>query len=372
MTQPVTVLVLNAGSSTLKYGLFEGGAEQPAVSGTIEGTDFRASVARALDAAGAGKIEAVGHRVVHGGTAFRRSTLIDETVRAALDRLSELAPLHNPPALEGIAAAAEALSRVPQVAVFDTAFYADLPPRAYVYAVPYAWMTDWGIRRFGFHGINHAWCVERAAELLAARAGARRFVTCHLGNGASATASRGGVAVATTMGYTPMEGLMMGTRSGSIDPGIMLAVQRERGLSAGELDEILNHGSGLLGVSGVSSDFREVDTAARSGDARARLALEIYADRVRSAIGALAVTLGGLDALVFTAGIGENAAGLRASACAGLDCLGLRLDPSANAACRPDADVSAKDSAAPILVLRAREELAIARETRRVLGGGAS
>ncbi|MGE5276078.1 MAG: acetate/propionate family kinase [Acidobacteriota bacterium] len=368
----MAILVLNAGSATLKYGLFETGTTEATARGTIEGTDLRASLGEALAAAAGQRIEAVGHRVVHGGTEFRSSVRIDRTVRAALERLRELAPLHNPPALQGIAAAEEALPGTPQIAVFDTAFYAGLPPRAYVYAVPYAWMTDWGIRRFGFHGINHAWCVERAAELLAARAGAGRLVTCHLGNGASATASRRGLAVATTMGYTPMEGLMMGTRSGSIDPGILLAVQRERGLSAEELDEILNHGSGLLGVSGVSSDFREVEAAARAGDARARLALEIYADRVRSAIGALAATLGGLDALVFTAGIGENAAALRASVCEGLEFLGLRLDPSANGDCRPDADVAAGDSRARILVLRAREELMIARETRRVLSGGVS
>lgn len=362
------ILVLNVGSSTLKYGLFESGAAEAAAAGTIEGTDFRASLAQALCAAGGRKIEAVGHRVVHGGTAFRRSVRIDETVRSTLERLCELAPLHNPPALQGIAAASDALPAIPQVAVFDTAFYADLPPRAYVYPVPYEWLTDWGIRRFGFHGISHAWCAERAAELLRGNARARRFITCHLGNGASATASRDGIAVATTMGYTPMEGLMMGTRCGSIDPGILPAVQRERGLSVGGLEEILNYRSGLLGVSGVSSDFREVEAAERAGNARARLALEIYADRVRAAVGSLAVTLGGVDALVFTAGIGENAAGLRASVCEGLECLGLRLDPASNAACRPDADVSAEDSAAPILVLHAREELMIARETLRVVG----
>lgn len=369
----MAILVLNAGSSTLKFGLFESGAAEAAAAKTVEGTDLRTSLRQALAAARGRRIEAVGHRVVHGGTAFRRSVRIDEAVRSTLERLCELAPLHNPPALQGIAAAAEALPGIPQVAVFDTAFYADLPPMAYVYPIPYEWFTDWGIRRFGFHGISHAWCAQRTAELLGEGAGAQRFITCHLGNGASATASRGGIAIATTMGYTPMEGLMMGTRCGSIDPGILPAVERERGLTAEQLEEILNHRSGLLGVSGVSSDFRQVEAAERAGNARARLALEIYADRVRSAVGALAVTLGGVDALVFTAGIGENAARLRASICEGLECLGLRLDPASNAACRPDADVSSADSAAPILVLHAREELMIARETRRVVGGeGAS
>lgn len=364
----MTILVLNAGSSTLKFALFDLDAgRDPIAAGTIEAPDFRAAAGQALSAVGGRSIEAVGHRVVHGGAAFRESVRIDGRVREALAGLSALAPLHNPPAIEGIAAVAEALPTVPQVAVFDTAYYSDLPPRAFVYPVPYAWWSDWGIRRFGFHGISHSWCAERGSELLGPRAGSRRFVTCHLGNGASATASRGATAVATTMGFTPMEGLMMGSRSGSVDPGILLAVERDHGVTAAALEDALNHGSGLLGVSGISSDFREVSDAAQSGHARARLALDIYADRVRASVGSLATALGGIDALVFTGGVGENAAPLRAAVCEGLAFMGLCLDPAANAACRPDADVATHESPASILVIHAREELVIARETRRVL-----
>jgi acetate kinase len=242
-----------------------------------------------------------------------------------------------------------------------------LPTKAYVYPLPYEWCTDWGVRRFGFHGISHAYCAGRAIELLGPRVPRARLVICHLGNGCSATAVNDGVALATTMGFTPLEGLMMGTRAGSVDPGVLLHVQSHRGVSTAELDRTLNHGSGLLGVSGVSSDFRQVESAARQAHERARLALEIYADRVRAAVGSLAVTLGGIDALVFTAGVGENSASLRAAVCDGLECLGLQLDPSRNAGCQPDADVAAERSPARILVIHTREELLIARETRQVI-----
>jgi acetate kinase len=313
-------------------------------------------------------ITLVGHRVVHGGSRFRDSVRIDRDVKAGIAELIELAPLHNPPALQAIEAAEQALPAATHVAVFDTAFFADLPPRAFVYPLPYAWYTDWGIRRFGFHGISHAYCAGRAAELLGRAGGAGRLVICHLGNGCSATAVRDGKAVATSMGFTPLEGLMMGTRTGSVDPGILVYVQRRRGLPADQVDQVLNHESGLRGVSGVSSDYRQVEAAAQAGQERARLALEIYADRVRATVGALAAGLGGVDALVFTAGVGENSASLRAAACQGLECLGLRLDPQRNAACRPDMDIATAESPGRILVVQTREELMIAREARRISG----
>jgi acetate kinase len=396
----LSVLVINAGSSSLKFGLFDAEARGAQVSGLIDwtGSKQRAELVvrvgeteqlrTQLPASGHGAaveeavrrltksgsvsgcdeaITAVGHRVVHGGTRFRSSVRVDQEVKAAIRDLVELAPLHNPPALEGIEAAEKALPGVPQVAVFDTAFFASLPPRAYVYPLPYEWYADWGVRRFGFHGISHAYCAGRAAELLGAGASGSRIVVCHLGNGCSATAIRDGVAVATSMGFTPLEGLMMGTRPGSVDPGVLLYVQSHRGVNADELERTLNHGSGLLGVSGISSDFRQVEAAAGRGEERARLALEIYADRVRAAVGSLAVTLGGIDALVFAAGVGENSASLRAAACDGLECLGLRLDPSRNVACQPDSDVAAAESSARILVIHTREELLIARETLRVV-----
>jgi acetate kinase len=392
----MNVLVLNAGSSSLKFSLFAGGQDEPGASGQIDwkaagqpagvqfqvvGRPVQREEATVRDYAGAVRhvvqllreagpaVAAVGHRVVHGGATFITSVPIDAAVKEALGRLVELAPLHNPPALEAIAAAEAALPGVPQVAVFDTAFHATLPPEAYLYPVPYAWYEDWGIRRFGFHGISVAYCTGRAAELLGRDAAGLRLVICHLGNGCSATAVRGGASVATTMGFTPLEGLMMGTRAGSVDPGAVLYVQRAHGLSAGQVEDALNHHSGLLGVSGIASDFREVQAAARQGNERARLALAIYAGRVRAAVGALAATLGGVDALVFTAGVGENAADLRAAAAAGLECLGLHLDPGRNARCRPDADVAAADSPGRILVIHTREDLLIAREARRVLEG---
>lgn len=401
--QPMSILVINAGSSSLKFGLFGAESLEPLASGLIDWTapsgraelvvrargseeirsrvdvaDHRVAVAQALRSlaqtqdgtAGHGStVAVVGHRVVHGAAVFRDSVRIDQGVKAAIGRLAELAPLHNPPALEAIEAAEAALPGASHVAVFDTAFFASLRPDAYVYPLPYEWYTEWGIRRFGFHGISHAYCAGRAAELLGGAAGLR-LVICHLGNGCSAAAVRGGVALDTTMGYTPMEGLMMGTRSGSVDPGILLHVQRRQGLDAERLDDALNHRSGLLGVSGVSSDFRQVEAAAAHGNERARLALDIHARRIRSAVGGLAVGMGGIDALVFTAGVGEHSAGLRTAACAGLECLGLRLDPERNAACVPDGDVALPDSPARILVIQTREELMIAREARRLVGRG--
>lgn len=394
----MSILVLNAGSSSLKFTLFgdRSGSPTELADGGIQWTgtghqatltlsagsgaprktqaevpDYVSAVRHALRLlADAGlsaehqHITAVGHRVVHGGAKLRRSVRIDAQVKRQIDELIELAPLHNPPALEGINAAQQALPDVPHVAVFDTAFFAGLPPHAFVYPVPYAWYEQWGVRRFGFHGISHAYCTGRIAELYPEK---KRLVICHLGNGCSASAVRDGTCVATTMGFTPLEGLMMGSRSGSVDPGLLTYVQRHQGLSVDQLDHALNHASGLLGVSGVSGDYRAVEQAADAGNERARLALTIFADRARAAVGALAVTLGGVDVLVFTAGVGEHSARLRAAVCQGLECLGLRLDAGRNQGARPDVDVAAADSAGHMLVLKTQEDLLIAREVTAVL-----
>lgn len=386
----MSILVINAGSSTLKFGLFDAAVRQTLATGLIDWRgdprqaelvlrprdgaplNERVSVANHRTATihavnkltnlGPNPIILVGHRVVHGGTRFQEPVRIDVKVKATIAKLAELAPLHNPPALEAIEAAESALPRVPHIAVFDTSFFATLEPRAYVYPTPYAWFTDWGIRRFGFHGISHAYCTGRAAELLGRSPSELRLIVCHLGNGCSISAVRAGRAVQTSMGFTPLEGLMMGTRSGSLDPGILLHLQRRQHLSADQLDHALNHHSGLLGVSGVSSDYRQVKAAADQGNERARLALAIFADRIRATIGAYAVTMGGVDAVVFTAGIGEHAADLRAAICEGLQILGLRIDANRNAACSPDADIACPDSPGRILVIRTQEELMIARE----------
>jgi acetate kinase len=313
-------------------------------------------------------LAAVGHRVVHGGP-FTSSVRITADIRSRIAGLADLAPLHNPPSLATLAAAEAELPGVPQVAVFDTAFHATLPPEASTYPIPDKWTRDWGIRRFGFHGLSHAYCSRRAAELLGRPVEGLRLVICHLGHGCSASAVSGGRSVDTTMGFTPLDGLMMGTRSGSIDPGIVLHVQQHHGLTAGQVEAVLNHESGLLGVSAVAGDMRQVLTAARAGHQQAQLALAVYAHRVRQAIGALTVTMGGADALVFTAGVGEHAGEVREAACAGLECLGLELDGQANATCRPDADVARRGSRGRILVIATREDVTMLHEVIQVLGG---
>jgi acetate kinase len=389
----MSILVFNAGSSTLKFVLFGDDPSAELASGMVDwkssadqavialksadGASHQESiavhgyadaVAHALHGLGAmsplNEIHACGHRIVHGGERFLGSARIDAGVRDAIGALAELAPLHNPVALEAIDAATHALPPIAHVAVFDTAFFVEQPPERFLYPVPLSWYADWGIRRFGFHGISHHYCTQRAAEMLG-RMDAR-LIICHLGNGCSASAVQSGRALTCTMGFTPLEGLMMGTRSGSIDPAIVLHLLRHGLLSPEEIDEALTHRSGLLGVSGVSADFRAVDAAAQAGHDRARLALRIYVDRIRAAIGALAVTMGGVEAVVFTAGVGEHSAWLRGEVCRGLECLGLRLDATANAACKPDVDVALRDSSGRILVMHTREELLIAREAARL------
>ena len=326
----------------------------------LEQNDAAAEIGRAT-------LTAVGHRFVHGGE-FTTSLQINDDVRSKLAALADLAPLHNPPSLETLDAAEEELPEVPHVAVFDTTFHATLPPEAYRYPLPRQWNLEWGIRRYGFHGLSHAYCSRRAAEMLGRPVEDLKLVICHLGHGCSAAAVKGGRCVDTTMGFTPLDGLMMATRSGSVDPGILFYVQQHHGLTVEQVEVALNRESGLLGVSGISADMREVQAAADEGHADAMLALAIYAHRVRQAVGALAVTMGGVDALIFTAGVGEHASGMRASICEGLDCLGLKLDPSANAESKPDADVSAADSTGRILVIGTREDLEMYREVVRVTG----
>ncbi len=312
---------------------------------------------------------AVGHRVVHGGQ-FTTSVCITPQVRERIMALSDLAPLHNPPSMATLAAAEAALPGISHVAVFDTAFHATLSPEAYTYPLPQKWTREWGIRRYGFHGLSHAYCAQRAAEMLAPRPSdlPSRLVICHLGHGCSASAVKEGKCVDTTMGFTPLDGLMMGTRCGSIDPSIVLYVQQHNGLSVEQVETALNRESGLLGVSGISGDMRQVLAAAKAGNEFARLAIGIYSHRVRQAIGSFAVTMGGIDALVFTAGVGEHSAEIRASVCEGLGCLGLELDGHANAECQPDADIAETRSQGRIFVIATQEDVTMYREVTKVLG----
>ncbi len=307
------------------------------------------------------EIDVVGHRIVHGGAEFEVPVLVTPEVRSAIARVIPLAPLHLPAELEGMDIVKSLLGTVPQVAVFDTGFHRHMPLSAAVYPGPYKWFEN-GIRRFGFHGINHQYCAGRAAQLLGKDLNSLRLVTCHLGNGCSMAAIQGGRSVDTTMGFTPLEGLMMGTRSGSVDPGILIFLMQQRHVEVDQIDQELNQNSGLLGISGVSGDMREILAAIQHGHERAKLAFDIYVHRLRTAIGALAAGLGGMDGLVFTAGVGENSADVRAAACSTLEFLGVKLDSDKNARPSLDADISASDSRVRVLVIRAQEDWAIATE----------
>ncbi len=317
------------------------------------------------------EIDVVGHRVVHGGTEFHAATGVTPEVKAAIARLAPFAPLHNRADLEVIEAVEQIVGKVPQVAVFDTAFHQTLEPPAVVYPGPYEWYQR-GIRRYGFHGISHQYVAGRAAAILGRELDSLRLITCHLGNGCSLAAIRCGHSVDTTMGFTPLDGLMMGTRAGSVDPGILIHLLQHEGYSADKLNEVLNLESGLLGVSGVSSDMREVLAAMENGSSRAKLAFEVYVHRLRSEIGAMLAALGGVDALVFTAGVGENAALVREAACEPFGFLGLRLDLEKNARSPADQDIATADSAVRVLIIHAREDWAIARECWRLATESAS
>jgi acetate kinase len=366
------ILVLNAGSSSLKLGVFDAAtveqlAEKQVIWAADEEVEHEAALRDLLADINPNGIVAVGHRVVHGGTRFTQAIRIDAAVRAEIEALASLAPLHNPAAFDGIEAVAQILPGIPQVAAFDTAFHATLPPHAFLYALPYRWYERWGIRRFGFHGLSHAYCAGRAAELLGRPLKEMKVVTCHLGSGCSLAAVERGQSIATTMGFTPLDGLMMATRPGSVDPGLLMYLLAENRLTLAELEEALYHQSGLKGVSGRSGDMREILAARARGDARAALAFDLYVARLREGIAAMAASLGGIDALVFTGGVGEHASEVRVTACAAFAWIGLSLDEGANANLMPDADVAMPASRVRVLVLHTREELLVARETVDVL-----
>jgi acetate kinase len=371
----VDVLVVNPGSSSLKLHVLDPADEVLAEHDVAypEGQAAVEELERFL--AAAPPFASAGVRLVHGGPGFRGSVLVDADVLQRLDEVVDLAPLHNPPALAALSTLRRLRPELPLVACFDNSFFAGLPPAAATYAVPWAWIEKWGIRRFGFHGLSHAYASRRAAELLGHPPADLRLVTCHLGSGASLAAVAGGVPVDTTMGFTPLEGLVMATRSGSVDPGVLIWVLRHTPLSVDDLARALDRESGLLGLSGTSGDMREVLEAADRGEERAQLALNVYLHRLRAAIAAMAAAMGGVDAVVFTGGVGENSARVRAEACAGLGFLGLAVDPERNGG-TGDRDIGVDRSRARVLVVGSREDREIAREVRRLVegrvpGGGA-
>jgi acetate kinase len=368
MAGGMKILVLNVGSSTLKcwFQDIPGGKVWTAKKEWKSSENGEALLGGLLQSIGLPpEIDIVGHRIVHGGPRYRESVFVTPEVRAGIAEQAEFAPAHNRLQLAAIEAIGKIVGPdVPQVAVFDTAFHSTLEPAAYVYPGPYSWF-ELGIRRYGFHGISVQYSTRRAGELLRVPANSSRLIVCHLGNGASVTAVANGKSVDTTMGFTPLEGLMMGTRSGSVDPSIPAYLLRH-GASADELDDIMNKQSGLLGISGISGDMREILEAIEKGNERARLAYEIFAHRLTREIGAMLAVLGGADAIVFTGGIGENCPPLRADVCAQLEFLGLKLDPQKNA--KPDLDQNIAAAASPmqVLVIRADEDWEIAQECLRL------
>ncbi len=397
--KPMKILVLNSGSSSQKSCLYEIGdslpddpppclwqakiewrgefadAEIKSGQGSAQTIRLRISsrahaIEQMLDSMWQGEskavfalseIDVVGHRVVHGGPKFEDTVVITPEVKSAIADVSAFAPLHNRAELEGMETIEKLLGKnVPQVAVFDTGFHKNMPLSAAVYPGPYDWFGA-GIRRYGFHGINHKYCARRASHLLRRDAESLRLVSCHLGNGCSLAAIRKGKSVDTTMGFTPLEGLMMGTRSGSVDPGILTYLMRQH-LSGEQLDDLLNQHSGLLGVSGISGDMREILQAVKSGHERAKLAFDIYVHRLQSGIGAMIAVLGGVDALIFTAGVGENSPEVRAAACDNLRYAGVEIDPQKNAQSTPDCDISTTAASVRVLTIRAQEDWEIARD----------
>ena len=360
------ILTVNAGSSSLKLRLLGDGdeplasADLPAFAGRAEERELERAIA-AMPAAGA-----VGHRIVHGGTRFRGPTRLDAEAIEALRELTPLAPLHQPAALEAVAAVGALLPELPAVACIDTAFHAALPAAASTYALPREWRERHGLRRYGFHGLSHAYASRRAAELLGRGATDLRIVSCHLGAGASLAAIAGGRSVDTTMGFTPVEGLVMATRSGSVDPGLLLWLLQYGGVGVDEMADVLEHRSGLAGLTGTA-DMRLLLARAGDGDEAAVLARDVYVHRLRALIAAMAAALGGLDVLVFTGGVGERASEIRTRAAGGLGFLGIAVDPASDAATVPDADVSASGAAVRTLVIEAREDLEMARQVRACL-----
>ncbi len=399
------VLVINCGSSSLKYQLLDMSSETLLARGLVERIGLEEGI-HTYGPAGAEEIRrelpipdhaaafqlvlaaltdpehgvlgsmkevaAVGHRVVHAGEKYSGSVVITEDVIDALKECIPLAPLHNPANITGIEAAQKVMPEVPMVGVFDTAFHQTMPDRAYIYPIPYELYEKYKIRRYGFHGTSHRYVTLRAGEILERDCDDLNLVTCHLGNGASVAAVLGGKSIDTSMGLTPLEGLMMGTRSGDIDPAIVGYLARRLDMKLAEVEQMLNKKSGMLGISGISSDLRDVERAYANGNDRARLALEVYAYHIRKYIGAYAVALGRVDAIIFTAGVGEHASLVREWACRGLEAIGAVLDPFKNATRHDEAIISKMSSRVKIMIVPTNEELMIARDTRDLVLGGAN
>ena len=394
------ILVLNCGSSSIKYALYNmddksvmtsGGAERVGLDGAFvkvklangdkkqimhdipehtEGvkfifsllTDPEIGVIKSLD-----EIDAVGHRMVHGGEKFNKSVILTDEVLKVFEECSDLAPLHNPANLKGVNAVKELMPGLPQVGVFDTAFHQTMPPYAYMYAIPYELYEKYGIRRYGFHGTSHRYVSARACEFLGVDPEKVKVITCHIGNGGSIAAVKYGKCVDTSMGLTPLEGLMMGTRAGDIDGGAVTFIQKKLGLSADEMSDLLNKKSGVLGISGVSSDMREVEAAEKAGNPRAILAMQMYNYAIKKYIGSYAFAMGGVDVIVFTAGVGENQIGRREGVCKDLEFVGVKLDPEKNNVRGKEAVISADDSKVKVVVIPTDEELMIATDTMNLI-----
>ena len=399
----MNILVINAGSSSLKYQLLNPDTQEVLAKGLCEriGIDGKftykpagkdpikdadvampthseaiQTVLHALVDEKSGvigsmkEIDAVGHRVVHGGEAFSGSVLITDEVMAALEECIPLAPLHNPANITGIKACVDVMGKdVPQVAVFDTAFHQTMPPVAYTYALPYEYYEQDKVRRYGFHGTSHKYVSQRAAAMLGKPIEELKLISCHLGNGSSITAIDGGKSVDTSMGFTPLAGLPMGTRSGDLDAGILEYLMNKHGYNIDEMLNVLNKKSGVLGISGVSSDFRDLESAAPQGNQRAQLALDVFHYSVKKYIGAYAAAMGGVDAIIFTAGVGENGPDTRAEAVAGLEYMGVKLDPEKNNTRGKEVDIATDDSKVRILVIPTNEELMIAMDTAALARG---
>ena len=393
------VFVVNCGSSSIKYQLINMENEHVMAKGLIERIgmdgailkhtptgkytvdipgeipDHKVGIQMAIQAltskeygviSDMSEIDAVGHRVVHGGERFTDSVLITSDVLSGIKACCEIAPLHNPPNLHGILACMDLMPGTPQVAVFDTAFHQTMPKVAYLYGLPYELYVKYGLRRYGFHGTSHKYVAQKAAEMMDEHMNDLRIVSCHLGNGASITAIKYGKSIDTSMGYTPLEGLIMGTRSGEIDPAIIPFLMEKENMNAQQIDEYLNRRSGILGISGLSSDFRDLESAANRGDERSQLAIDVFAYKVRKYIGGYVAAMGGIDALVFTAGLGENSPFMRDKICNGLEYLGTRIDPELNKIRGKAREISVKRAKVKIFVIPTNEELVIARDTYNI------
>ncbi|MCI8399873.1 MAG: acetate kinase [Oscillibacter sp.] len=398
----MNILVINAGSSSLKYQLLnpdtgvllaKGLCERIGIDGkftykadgkkTLDAVDIpmpthSEAIQAVLDAladkdngviASMSEIGAVGHRVVHGGEAFNKSVLIDDNVMKAIEYCIPLAPLHNPANLTGIRACQKVMSGVPMVAVFDTAFHQTMPPKAYMYALPYEYYEDDKVRRYGFHGTSHKYVAGRAAAMLGKPAEDLKLISCHLGNGSSVTAIDGGKSVDTSMGFTPLAGVPMGTRSGDLDAGILQYIMNKKGMNIDEMLNVLNKQSGVQGVSGVSSDFRDLGNAGKEGNARAALAVDMFNYGVKKLIGSYAAAMGGVDAIIFTAGVGENSAEQRLAIAGGLEFMGVKMDEAANNVRGKETVISTPDSKVKVLLIPTNEELMIAMDTAAIVKG---